>query len=77
MARGNGRARFSVDADDCIGCGLCDDRAPNNVEVSFDEAVACVYRQPKTDAEEISCFEAADYCPTGGLRAEVSEGSNP
>jgi hypothetical protein len=36
-----------------------------------------VYRQPKTDAEEIACFEAADYCPTGGLRAEVSEDSNP
>lgn len=73
----NGRARFTVDADECIGCGLCEERAPENIEVPLDQAVANVYQQPKTDSEELACFEASDYCPTGGLRAEVSEDPSP
>jgi ferredoxin len=73
MEKLNGRARFVVDADECIGCCLCQDRAPNNIEVSPDDLFACIFQQPDNDADEAACLEAAETCPTGGLRAGESE----
>ena len=61
--------RFSVDEDLCIGCGLCRERAPRNIEIPSGASVARVTRQPTSAAEETACMEAAEYCPTGGLSA--------
>ncbi|MBW2413349.1 MAG: ferredoxin [Deltaproteobacteria bacterium] len=63
--------QFSVDESLCIGCGLCHERAPDNVEIPPGAAAARVTLQPRTDEEEEACEEAADYCPTGGIH-EVS-----
>ncbi len=60
-------ARFEVDDADCTGCGLCLERAPENLEMVSDDGVARVFAQPANDDEEQACFEAAEYCPLGGL----------
>ncbi len=61
------RPLFDVDRDLCIGCGLCHERAPDNLELPLGEVVARVKKQPIDDAEEKACVEAAEYCPTGAL----------
>ncbi len=60
-------ARFVVLEDDCMGCGLCEQRAPENLEMVDDDDVARVYSQPVNTTEEEACFEAVDYCPIGAL----------
>jgi len=60
-------ARFAVDDELCIGCGLCHLRAPENVEVPDGSMVASVTRQAMTAEEESNLTEAARFCPTGGL----------
>lgn len=61
------RARFSVDDVLCIGCRLCEERAPENMEMARGSSAAVVRKQPESDEEEEACREAAEYCPTGGL----------
>ena len=56
-----------MDDDSCIGCSLCQERAPENLEMDEDAQVARVARQPGSPEEDAACEEAADYCPTGGL----------
>ena len=77
MQKVNGRALFVVDEDECIGCCLCQDRAPNNIEVSPDDLFACIFQQPQNDRDEAACREAVETCPTGGLRAAESGDGNP
>ncbi len=60
-------SRFCVDARLCIGCGLCEERAPGNVEVPAGVDAAQVIRQPASEAELIAVGQAADYCPSGAL----------
>jgi ferredoxin len=59
--------RFHVDARLCIGCGLCEERAPGNLEVSVGVGAAQLIRQPASEAELIAVGQAADYCPSGAL----------
>ncbi len=66
------RAKFEVDEDHCIGCGLCEERAPENMEVPA-TLIARVTKQPSTAEEEEACNEAAEYCPTMGLRRVAKE----
>ncbi len=61
------RTRFSVDDVLCIGCRLCEERAPENMEMARGSSAAVVRKQPESDEEEEACREAAEYCPTGGL----------
>ncbi|MCC6763023.1 MAG: ferredoxin [Deltaproteobacteria bacterium] len=61
------RARFEVAEDDCIGCGLCEKRAPENLRMPAGGVVATVVKQPADEAETSACQEAADYCPMGAL----------
>lgn len=61
------RTRFSVDDVLCIGCRLCEERAPENMEMARGSSAAVVRKQPESDEEEDACREAAEYCPTGGL----------
>jgi ferredoxin len=63
-------ARFRVDDELCIGCGLCHERAPENLDVPRGASAACVVRQPASAEEEAACRDAAEYCPTGGLLIE-------
>ncbi len=64
---------FEVVAEDCIGCGLCSERAPENLEIPTGEPTARVFKQPKTAAEEEACLEASDFCPMGGLLSGPAE----
>ena len=61
---------YSVDESLCIGCGLCHERAPENLDIDDGERVARVYSQRRGKEEEEACHEAAEFCPTGGLMAE-------
>ena len=61
--------RFEVVEEDCIGCGLCSERAPENLEIPAGTSTARVFKQPETSEEEEACLEASDYCPMGGLHA--------
>jgi len=65
--------RFEVIEEDCIGCGLCSERAPENLEIPAGESIAQVFKQPETPAEEEACVEASDYCPIGGLQASAAD----
>ncbi len=63
------RTRFEVAEDDCVGCRLCEERAPENLRIPPGESAATVVKQPVDDAETEACHEAADYCPMGALHA--------
>ncbi|MEE9280545.1 MAG: ferredoxin [Myxococcota bacterium] len=65
--------RFKVIEEDCIGCGLCSERAPENLEIPAGASTAQVFKQPETSAEEQACLEASEYCPIGGLRADTAD----
>ncbi len=65
--------RFEVVEEDCIGCGLCSERAPENLEIPAGAYTARVFKQPETSAEEEACLEASDYCPMGGLHADAAD----
>ncbi len=67
--------RFEVVEEDCIGCGLCSERAPENLEIPAGASTAQVFKQPETLAEEQACLEACDYCPMGGLQAGAADSS--
>ena len=66
--------RFTVEDDNCIACGLCQERAPDNIDLDDDGTVARVTRQPTSDDELEACQEAADFCPTGGLAIDEAYG---
>ncbi len=68
--------RFEVVEDDCIGCGLCSNRAPENLEIPTGTALARVFKQPESSEEEEACLEARDYCPMGGIHIGAA-GSPP
>lgn len=58
---------FEVDDNLCIACGLCHDRAPDNIEVPPGSMVAVITRQPETADEDEALTEAGEYCPTAAL----------
>ena len=64
---------FEVVEEDCIGCGLCSERAPENLEIPDGTSTAQVFKQPETPTEEQACLEARDYCPMGGLQATAAD----
>jgi ferredoxin len=61
------RARFEVDERLCTGCSLCEERAPENMQIAAGAHIARVVKQPESKDEEEACAEAAEYCPTGGM----------
>ena len=64
---GEKSVRLQIDESDCTKCGLCEERAPENMEMAGDEPYARVIKQPVGNAEMENCIEAVEYCPTGGL----------
>jgi ferredoxin len=65
-------SRFEVIEEDCIGCALCSQRAPENFEVPDGTRLAQVFKQPENSAEEEACLEASDYCPVGGVQVDAA-----
>lgn len=61
--------QLKIDETHCTKCGLCEERAPENLEMADDEPYARVIKQPVGDSETLNCIEAVEYCPTGGLTA--------
>ncbi len=61
--------KLTVDEQSCTSCGLCQERAPSNMEVPSSHDSAQVIKQPVGVSETDDCTEAVDYCPTGGLLA--------
>lgn len=60
--------KAKVDAEACIGCGVCVNICPDVFEMKDDKAVAYVAVVP-TEAEN-SCQEAADSCPVTAIIIE-------
>lgn len=56
----------SVDEDECIACGRCEEICPAVFEVGD---VSKVKRQPKAE-EEACAEEAADSCPATAISLE-------
>ncbi len=70
------QTRFEVLEDDCSSCGLCQERAPENVEIVAESGLARVFSQPTNEDEEEACLEAAEFCPLGALCAVAPASSD-
>ncbi|MCM8761640.1 MAG: ferredoxin [Candidatus Omnitrophica bacterium] len=57
--------KAKIDANACIGCGLCVTTCPQVYKMEDDKAVVIGSIVPK-DAEE-SCKQAADECPVTAI----------
>jgi len=74
MSEGSGKlkenqpGKYYVDQD-CIGCMLCSEIAPDNfrstVDIDCEVEYNFVYKQPSTKQEEDLCEESMDVCPVG------------
>jgi ferredoxin len=67
-----GQRRFTVEVDQtlCIGCGLCEDNAPNVFRVNG--FTAQPQRSEVTDSELGNVLLAAQECPFGAIAMELS-----
>ena len=57
--------KVSVDADACIGCGLCESTSPEVFKMDGDKAVVIGSIVPK-GAEE-TCKKATEECPVTAI----------
>ena len=53
--------KVKIDAETCIGCGLCVETCPEVYKMQEDKAVVCVDIVPKEVEER--CKKAVDECP--------------
>ncbi|MFA5142650.1 MAG: ferredoxin [Candidatus Omnitrophota bacterium] len=57
--------KAKIDADTCIGCGLCVTTCPEVYKMQDDKAV--VYASVAPNGSEESCQKAADECPVTAI----------
>ena len=60
--------KATVDAETCVGCGLCSESCPAVFEMKDDVAKVLVDEVPADEAE--ACKEAADSCPVDAISIE-------
>jgi ferredoxin len=60
--------KAKVDAETCIGCGLCEQICPDVFRMEDDKAVVRVETVPAE--AEIACQNAADQCPVTAITVE-------
>ncbi len=53
--------------DDCIGCAICSEIAPENFRFNHEQGCDYVCKQPDTAKEERLCDEAMDTCPVNAI----------
>ncbi|MDM8522447.1 ferredoxin [Desulfococcaceae bacterium HSG8] len=57
--------------EECIGCTLCAEIAPDNFKINTDESLPMahgyVFRQPGNSEDETLCEEAMDNCPASAI----------
>lgn len=57
--------KVKIDADTCIGCGLCVNTCPEVFQMEEDKAI--VYSNPVPDGSEDTCKKAVDECPVTAI----------
>ena len=57
---------FYVD-NECIGCGMCHEIAPDHFVVNDADGVAYVVAQPADDDAKAQCVEAMNSCPVEAI----------
>jgi ferredoxin len=57
--------KVKVDADACIGCGLCESTCPEVFQMKDDKAVVIAAVVPKN--VEDTCRKATDECPVTAI----------
>lgn len=60
--------RAKVDAEICIGCGLCPEVCPEVFKMDDDKAVA--HANPVPAGSEDACRDAAEQCPVTAITVE-------
>ncbi len=60
--------KAKVDAETCIGCGMCEGTCPEVFEM--DGELAVVKADPVPPAAEETCQAAADDCPVDAISIE-------
>lgn len=60
--------KVKVDAELCVGCGLCVDTSPEIFEMEDDKAIVKLETVPA--GEEDSCKQSKDECPVEAIIIE-------
>jgi len=63
--------KYSVDKDECLGCGNCGDCAPENFKLNDDAAE--IIKQPETVEEVDNCDWACSECPGDAIEEIIKE----